>query len=692
MPRRRLIAALLFTTLATPQEPVTFRTTSNLVIVNVEVKDRAGKPVEGLKAEDFELSENKQGQKISVFEYQRLESAAPPPTIAAATAAATVASAPLISASKPGQLRYRDRRLIVLFFDLSSLGVAEQIRARQGAVDYINKSMNESDLLAVMSFSSQLKILHDFSGDKESLLAAVKSLRLGEGSELAEGATADETLEDTGAAFTADSSEFDIFNTDRKLGALEDAVNMLASLPEKKALVYFSSGVSRTGSENESQLRSTVNAAIRSNVAFYPVDARGLVAEAPGGNASVGSAQGDSLFTGRAQRGRRDKFNAQQETLDTLAADTGGKAMLDSNDLATGIVQAQQSFSSYYILGYYSANPAEDGRYRRVEVKLKSPEKYKLDYRAGYYAPKTFDKYTNTDKERQLEEALRLGDPVTDLPMALEVNWFRRAKDRYIVPLAVKIPGSVIPVTQKKEREEAQLDFIAEVRDTRGRTVASVRDFIRIKLTGENTGQLAKKLLQYDTAFTLPPGEYRLKFVARENENGRLGTFETKFVIPDLATEQAWLRTSSVVWGSQRVPLEKTVGAATKNDKAAKNNPLVREGAKLVPSITKVIREGGELFVLFEVYEAGTTPAQNIDIEASVSLFNRKGKALESEPVVLDIKADAKSPSVPVQLRVPLANLPPGDYLCQVSVVDKASGKFAFHRTPMVILPALAGL
>ena len=691
MPRPRFIAALLLASIAFPQEPVTFRATSNLVIVNVEVKDRDGKPVEGLKAEHFDLIENKQSQKISVFEHQRLESAAPPLSIAA-TPAAAPASAPLISASKPGELRYRDRRLIVLFFDLSSLAVAEQIRARKGAEDYIHKSMNESDLLAVMSFSSQLKILHDFSSDKESLLAAVKSLRLGEGSELAEGAAADETLEDTGAAFTADSSEFDIFNTDRKLGALEDAVNMLASLPEKKALVYFSSGVSRTGSENESQLRSTVNAAIRSNVAFYPIDARGLAAEAPAGNASVGSAQGDSLFTGRAQRQRRDKFNAQQETLDTLAADTGGKAMLDSNDLATGIVQAQQSFSSYYILGYYSSNPAEDGRYRRVEVKLKSPEKYKLEYRAGYYAPKTFDKYTSTDKERQLEEALRLGDPVTGLPMAIEVNWFRRAKDRYIVPVAVKIPGSVIPLARKKEREEAQLDFIAEVRDARGRTVASVRDFIRIRLSGENTGQLARKLLQYDTAFTLPPGGYRLKFVARENENGRLGTFETKFTIPDLAAEQSWLRTSSVVWGSQRIPLEKNIGAATRNDKSARNNPLVREGAKLVPSITKVIREGGELFVLFEVYEPGVTSDQGIDIEASVSLFNRKGKALESEPVVLDTKADAKTPSVPVQLRVPLANLPPGNYLCQVSVVDKASGKFAFHRTPMVILPAFAGL
>lgn len=692
MPRLRPTAALLIAaTLALPQEQPIFRTTTNLVVVNVEVRSRDGKPVEGLKAEDFEILESKQAQRISVFEYQRLQSEAPPAP-AAVAAAEEARSAPAISASKPGELRYRDRRLIVLYFDVSALAVAEEIRARRAAEDYIQKSMNTSDLLAIMSFSSQLKILHDFSGDKESLLAAIKQMRLGEASDLAEGAAADETTEDTGAAFTADSSEFDIFNTDRKLAALEDAVDMLASLPEKKAIVYFSSGTSRTGSENESQLRATVNAAVRANVSFYPVDARGLMAEAPAGNADVGNIRGDSLFSGGAQRQRRDRVNAQQETMDTLAADTGGKAMLDTNDLSLGIVQAQQSFASYYILGYYSSNPAEDGRYRRVEVKMKLPEKYKLVYRAGYYAPKTFDKYSSTDKERQLEEALRLGDPVTDLPMAIEVNWFRRAKDRYIVPLAVKIPGSVIPVVRKKQREEARLDFIAEVRDERGRAVASVRDFIRIELTKENLGQLGRKLLQYDSAFTLPPGEYRLKFVARENENGRLGTFETKFTIPDLAAEQAWLRTSSVVWGTQRVPLQQRVGAADKKDKSNKGNPLVRNGAKLIPSVTRVVREGGELFVLFEVYEPGSTPAQTLDLEASVSLFNRKGKALESEAVVIDSRPGEKSPSVPVQLRVPLENLPPGDYLCQVSVVDKAGKKFAFHRTPMVILPAQTGL
>src|SRR6202022_4424167 len=130
------------------------------------------------------------------------------------------------------------------------------------------------------------------------------------------------------------------------------AAKQLGMFPEKKALVYFSSGVGKTGVENESQLRSTVNAAVRANVAFYPIDARGLVALPPGGDARKASAHGTGLFTGGQQTKEKDRFNNEQETLSTLAQDTGGKALLDDNDLAMGIVQAQQDIRSYYMLGY----------------------------------------------------------------------------------------------------------------------------------------------------------------------------------------------------------------------------------------------------------------------------------------------------------------------------------------------------
>ncbi len=688
---KNLFWTIALSVAALPQETVTFKVNTNLVVVNVEVRDRSGRPVEGLKAEDFEVLENGTAQRISVFEFQKLDGAAPPPAASlTASTPASPAAAPagVISASKPGEIRYRDRRLMVLFFDLSSMSVAEQIRARRAAEDYVRKSMTPADLVAVAAFGTRLRILQDFTGDQESLLAAIKGLRVGEASDLAESASPDSSVEDTGAAFTADTSEFDIFNTDRKLGALEDAVNMLASLPEKKALVYFSSGATQTGTENESQLRATVNAAVRANVSFYPVDARGLVAEAPAGDASVGAMQGSALFSGQAQRQRQERFSAQQETLYTLAADTGGKAMLDTNDLALGIVQAQKDFSSYYVLGYYSSDAAEDGRYRRVQVRLKSGPRFKLVYRAGYYAPKSFDKYSESDKERQLEEALRLGDPVTELPVALEVNYFRRARDRYIVPVAVKIPGSEVPIARRKEKEEARLDFIADVRDAKGRPAASVRDFITIRLTGDNAGRLAERLLQYDTAFTLPSGDYKLKFVVRENLGGKLGTFETKFKVPDVSSEQQYLRTSSVVWGSQRVPLAEAVGTAENKKALAKSHPLVREGEKLIPTVTKAVRSGQDLYVLVEVYEPGEKTGRTFEIEAGVSLYGGKGKVLETSPVVVTARADTKSLSVPIELRVPLENVAEGSYVCQLSIVDKIAGKFAFSRTPLVILPA----
>ncbi len=118
------------------------------------------------------------------------------------------------------------------------------------------------------------------------------------------------------------------------------------------------------------------------------------------------------------------------------------RRFLDSNDLALGIRQAQEDIRSYYIIGYYSSNAAADGKYRRVQIKLASNTQAKLDYRKGYYAGKTFSKFTSADKERQLEEALTLGDPVSELPLALEVDYFRVAKDRYFIPISVKLPGS----------------------------------------------------------------------------------------------------------------------------------------------------------------------------------------------------------------------------------------------------------
>jgi len=449
-----------------------------------------------------------------------------------------------------------------MFFDMTSMPIQDQIRAQGAAQKFLKTQMTQSDLMAIMAFSNDLKVLQDFTGDRDALAKVIKGLTIGEGSDLAvDGSTGADNEEDTGAAYTSDDTEFNIFNTDRKLAALESAAKMLGSLSEKKALVYFASGVSRSV-DNQAQLRATINAAIRNNVAFYPIDARGLVASGPLGDATKGSPGGAGMYSGSSARTQQSQFQGQQETLYTLASDTGGTALLDSNDLTLGIQQAQKDMSSYYILGYYSTNANLDGHYRRIKLAVNNSGVAKLDYRPGYFAGKNFKQFTSSDKERQLQQALMLGDPVTDLSVRVEVDYFRLARDRYFVPVTVKIPGSELELAKHRGAETTRLDFIGEVKDAKGATQGNVRDYQEIKLKGETASQLTRRTLAYDTGFTPPPGTYNLKLLTRENEIGKMGTFETKFTVPDLTAEVKYLPISSVVLSNQRQDLKESLATA----------------------------------------------------------------------------------------------------------------------------------
>jgi VWFA-related protein len=575
---------------------------------------------------------------------------------------------------------------MVMFFDMTSMPIQDQMRAQAAALKFLNTQMTASDLMAIMTFASDIKVVEDFTDDRDALTQDIKKLVIGEGQGLDE-TVSDDSASDTGAAFQQDDTEFNIFNTDRQLSALESAVKMLASLNEKKALVYFASGMTRNGLDNQAQLQATINAAIRSNVSFYPIDARGLVASAPLGDATKSSPGGQAMYSGSSARAVTGNFQGQQETLYTLASDTGGKALLDNNDLSMGIVQAQKDISSYYIIGYYSANEALDGRFRRVKIALKDKDTAarvaKLDYRQGYYASKEFGKLNTTDKERQLAEALMLGDPVTDIDIAVEIDYFRLAHDRYFVPVVAKIPGSELELARHGGAESTRIDFIGQVKDSAGKIVQNVRDTAEVKLKGQTATDLGKHPLEYDTGFTLAPGKYNLKFLARENETGKMGTYEINFVIPDLTADQKLLPISSVILSSQRIALDAAVFSAEKDKKLLAANPLVEAGQKLVPSVTRVFNKNQEMYIYLEAYEPAATATE--PIIASVAFYRGKTKAFESAPLEISQGLNEKSKALPVRFSLPLGKLQPGRYTCQVSVLNPTARKFAFWRAPMVL-------
>src|SRR5581483_2916925 len=223
--RLRIFAlAIAALALSAQDQEINFRSTSNLVVVDVFVRDKSGKEIDDLKKDDFTVFEDGKPQKVAVFEFQKLSSTPAPQQAAPEEPApkAPPARQSLSIATAHSMLKYQNHRLIVLFFDLSSMQPPEQERARKAALDFIDTKLAEPDLVAVMTYANEVQILQDFTADREKLRAVIRSLALGNNSDRAVPAdTGDDTSgADTQAAFVADETEFNIFNTDEKLAAL----------------------------------------------------------------------------------------------------------------------------------------------------------------------------------------------------------------------------------------------------------------------------------------------------------------------------------------------------------------------------------------------------------------------------------------------------------------------------------------
>ena len=681
-----LLACVLLLSYATAQqqqENYTFRVQSELVLVNVTVRDKNGNFVQGLKPEDFTILEDNKPQKVVSFDIENVDAVAnqsvaqanPLPGVSMST------PAPADAKSTDKTNPFKDHRLIVLFFDLSAMQPDEIDRAIASAAKYIDTQMVPADLVSIVSLGSSLLVNQDFTADHELLKKQLAAFSTGSGQGFEEGTTGTtEGTPDTGQPFTVDDTEFNIFNTDRRLEALRSVAEKLSYLQQKKSLIYFSSGMDRTGIENQSELRAATNAAVRSNLAIYTMDLRGLQALVAGGEAQNASMRGTSAYSGQSTISALNSNFTTQETLVTLASDTGGRAFLDSNDFSQVFKGVQQDTSTYYLLGYHTTNPAKDGKYRRITLKLNT-QGAKLDYRRGYYAPADYRHSTKDDKELQLEQELASDLPTTDLPLYLGDAYFRLEANKFYIPISLVVPGSEIPFTRNSDRDKATLDVIGVVLDTQKHPITKIRDTVKLAL--DSSSDVKKKNVQYDTGVSLPPGKYQLKFVVRENETGRMGSFETDLEVPDLKAQP--LKMSSIVPASQ---LESAKKASTPN-------PLVRDGSEIIPNITHVFSSSQHLRLYYEVYDPGTAAAAQpagaphakpgIHLLTNVSFFRGKSKVFESSTVELTELNDHDRKAGVFQLDLPLASLQPGFYTCQVNVIDDAAGHFLFPRLALLV-------
>jgi VWFA-related protein len=691
---RRLLPSALIALLVSAAAPVaqgptqgkqaprpTFRTNTQIISVDVIVRDGSGAVVKGLTAGDFEITEDGKAQEIRSFTFAEI--AEHPKAIdtvelladaggrlAAESKGQPAAAAPPSEEAAPRPMTSEElagRRLIVLLFDISSMQPEDVQRAVDAATRYVDEKMSAADLVAVATVSSTLDVLSDFTADRTKVGGALAALGYKEGTATPP-PSADTVATDEQAAAdetTTEATEMDMFNNDVRLRALKALAETLAPIEQKKSILYFSAGMQRSGEDNQVELRSAINAAVRAHVSIYPVDTRGLQAVVPGGDATQASGRGSSLFSGRGVSQQFSQLSASQDTLASLASDTGGKAFMDSNDFSGAFARVQRDMSAYYLLGYSTANLARDGRFRRIRVRVKrSIPGVRVEARSGYYADRDFAHTARADRETQLQEQLFSAVSATDLPLLVNAGFFRLAADRYYVPISIAVPGSAVPMPADKDKDKVQLDVLGIVQDEQGRPVGRIRQ--TLQLPPGSVGSMNAKQIVYQSGVTLPPGRFSVKVVVRENASGLSGSFEAPVIVPEL--KQAGLKVSSVVLSTQRQP------AKEKSD-----NPLIRNGEQLVPNLTHVVGRDQPLSFYYEVYDPAA--AENVpDIRTSLAFYRGKVKVFET-PVVERERIDDPSRKAAVfQLELPPGSLPPGLYTCQINIIDSVSGKFAFPR------------
>jgi VWFA-related protein len=676
-----------------PEAPVQsgarVKVSTEIVLVNVVARDKHGNLIKDLKREDFTVYEDGKKQDLASFDFEKVDELAMAGG-AGTTVTGEAGQSPggLLNTKVQKSLNARDRRLMLLFFDFSAMEPDDIDRAVDAGKKYVKAKMQPADMVAMMSLATNLHLDLDFTDDKDKILATLSSYNNSEGQGFEnglEGSSAGEA--ETSGSYTPDDTDYNTFSADRKLLALESVMQAMGKIPQKKSLIYFSNGITQSGVDNQSALREATAAAVRANVSIYPVDVRGLSSFPPGGQAQAASLHGQSAYTGASVLNDLNGNDASQETLYTLAADTGGKAFMDTNDLSGVFSVVQKDTSAYYVLGYTSSNHLKDGRYRRLKVTINRAD-VKLEYRAGYYTDRDYQHMRSTDREEQLQDELAAELSQTDVAVYAGVAYFRQDDSHYYLAVSLVIPGSQIPFVQAKDKDNATIDIIGQVLESGKLPVGRLRD--TVKLAVDSAQQVRRKNVQYNTGFVLAPGNYHLKFVVRENSTGRMGSFETDVRIPDL--RKAPLRMSTVVLSSQRVP---------STAKKTKFQPLISEQTELVPSVTHVFQQDQKLYLQYEVYDSGKAKAneggnggqaknehQTVRVLTSIEFLRGDVKVYETKPLLAQEITAPDRKAVVFQMEIPLESLKPGFYTCQINVIDDVSGNYAFPRWPILIRTA----
>lgn len=683
----------------TPRPQDVVRVYTELVQTDVMVFDKNGKFINGLTADNFELRIDGKPRAIQAFE-QITAGSDEESQLAAARGATT------INLKRPVPL---DRGRIVFFYiddihmDLAGLAAAKKVINH-----FIDKEMGQNDQAAVASATGQIGFLQQLTTDRMVLRRALERLSprnysvrdtdrppmsdyeallidgldrdvfdffVTETVRLNPGMSRDQAAAIVRGRAQASQSQAARFNQ-ITLSGLESMVRSSKNLPGRKMLFFLSGGflIENRRGDSMSKLRDITNAAAKSGVVIYSLDTRGLVG-------SLHDASTERPFdpTGRLSLSNQQELVATQDGMNALAADTGGKAIFNTNDLKQGLAPAIKETSTYYLLAWKPDDDAQKrSRFRNLEVKLIRRPDLTVRVRKGYFdvdrppAEPLAKKSTQPTQAKPAIAKLRetLASPYAErsLPILLSADYYDLQNIGPALSTAIHIPSEFLVFGEQPDGKiQAVLDLSAAFFDDKG----AVKDsFVERIVT---TAPTIEKATTYrnDIMFTypakLPPGIYQVRVAVRDDKSGNVGSAHAWIEIPDLANKK--LTMSSVLLG------ERTQTMMTNVSDSAGVSPVALSASH------RFQRESTLRFLVF-AYNSTSSPAdQKPDVAVQVQVVRDDQPVITTALRRVNTDGVADLARLPYAAEIPLRELLPGRYMLHVTLIDRVSKQSTSRQT-----------
>jgi len=696
----------------TEQEDV-IKVNSNLVNVDVIVKDKKGKPITDLKAEDFIVSENGTPQKIEFFDStlsSTSETTSPGKTVSTETVTRPPGAFP--------------RNIIALVLDGQSTELANLKHVREGIVKYIRERISDTDSVALFSISGGLKLLQPFTQDKARLIAAaenaydssivskiseardiaanIESLR----GQIAGGVTGPiPSTPGAGAMGSAAAqtmiaqrvleqyiqlrSTLSAQQTRPVLAALAAIAEGLRLIPGKKTLVMFSQGFVAPAALDW-QIQSTIDIANRANIAVYIIDATGLAGGVPTSGALAGnsplaaiSAATDVEHRQRAGAGesvfdiaRQEGLNRQHDLLYRISEDTGGRFLKNTNDIAGGLERIDAEIRSRYTLAYRSSDPNFDGSFRKVKIEVRRPDAVVFT-RSGYYAIPPAQVIPFSPEDRKLLANFAEMQAHSTLPLAVQLTPFRNREGYYIVPLAFEVPPAAVQFDVKADKHRLQLEVLGVVRPEGNEEILSrLGGNFDVMLSAEQYESVVQNKIFYRQDILLQPGSYTVDLIVKDRLSGKVAARQEKVVLP---VDESDFWASEAILSRHAEPLKPT---------ASNTDVLSEGGVQIRPSPSREFHLDDNLIIFFRLYNAAVFRDTGKTLVRVTVTILKDGK-IAARPLDYQLieAVNETTPQLGFAKYVKLAGLTPGKYVASIESRDIVQNKVLKQEASFTVVP-----